>query len=255
MVAMRVRKFVRINTPFAVGSLLLVSLAAAHTQKRPTYKPTGGEGAIKGTISFVGTPQEPRRLDTSADPICEQVNPGQTDEWYVVTNQKLANVVVYIRGESLNGYSFTAPSNEVTLEHKGCRYVPHVLGVQTQQTVRVLNNDPTTQNTHATPKNNPDWNQSQPAAAAALELRFASPEMFVPMKDNQHPWEHAYIGVFPHPFFSVSNTDGSYEISGIPPGQYVVVAWHEKLGEQTADVFVGLTELKKVDFSFKASDH
>jgi hypothetical protein len=230
----------------------------ATTQVKPVYKPTGGEGTIQGTISFLGTPQEPRRIDTSADANCEQINPNQTDEWFVVTDHKLANVIVYVRGESLNSYSFATPSNEVTLEHKGCRYVPHVLGIQTPQTIKILNNDPTAQNTHATPKNNPDWNQSQPAGAAALELRFAIPELFVPMKDNQHPWERAYVGVFPYPFFSVSNTDGSYKISGVPPGQYTVVAWHEKLGEQTADVFLGLSELKTLDFNFKdfkESDH
>jgi hypothetical protein len=237
-----------------IGSLLFGSLGTARIQEKPNYKPTGGEATVEGTISFVGIPYEPRRLYTDADPICQTINPDQTTEWYVVADHKLANVVVYVRSESLNQYSFGSPSNEVTLEHKGCRYVPHVLGVQTQQVIRILNHDPTTQNTHAVPKNNPDWNQSQVPGAAALELRFGSPELFVPMKDNPHPWEQAYIGVFSHPFFSVSNTDGTYKISGVPPGQYTVVAWHEKLGEQTADVFLGLSELKTLDFSFKASN-
>src|SRR2546425_4333064 len=228
-----------IGIVLGIASLILVSISldTATTQDKPIYKPTGSEGTIVGTISFVGTSPKPLRIDTSADPICETVNPNQTSDWVVVTNQKLTNVVVYVRSEWLNVYSFDDPSPEVTLEHRGCRYVPHVLGVQTQQTLKIFNSDPTTQNTHAMPKNNPDWNQSQPPGAAALELRFAKPELFVPMKDNQHPWEKAYVGVFSHPFFSVSGTDGSYRISGLPPGQYTVVAWHEKLGEQTVDVF------------------
>jgi len=235
--------------------LVGVSFSAAIHQDKPTYKTTGSEGTIVGTISFVGTPPEPLHIDTSADPICENVNPDPTSDWVVVNNQKLANVFVYVRGESLNAYSFEATSAEVTLEHRGCRYVPHVLGVQTNQTLKILNNDPTTQNTHAMPKNNPDWNQSQVPAGAALELRFRSPELFVPMRDNQHPWEKAYVGVFSHPFFSVSSTDGSYKISGLPPGQYTVVAWHEKLGQQTVDLFLAGREQKNLDFTFKASDH
>lgn len=236
----------------ALFVLVGVSLSLAANQDKPTYKNTGSEAAIVGTISFVGTPPKPLRIDMSADPICYQVNPEPVTEWFVVTDQKLANVIVYVRGEPLNLYSFAAASPEVTLEHKGCRYVPHVLGMQTEQTLKILNSDPTTHNTHPTPTNNPEWNQSQPPGAAALEHRFARPEPFIPIKDNQHPWQKAYVGVFSHPFFSVSSSDGSYKISGLPPGQYTIVAWHERLGEQTVDVFLAGSEQKNLDFTFKA---
>ncbi len=144
---------------------------------------------------------------------------------------------------------------EVTLEHKGCRYVPHVLAMQTQQTLKIINSDPTTHNTHFGPKNNPEWNQSQPPGAVAIEHRFTSPELFIPVKDNQHPWEKAYVSVFSHPFFAISSTDGSYKISGLPPGQYTIVAWHERLGEQTVDVFLAGSERKNIDFTFRAPNH
>jgi hypothetical protein len=233
--------------------LVGVPFRAAIHQDKPMYKSTGSDATLMGTISFAGTPPEPLRIDTSADPICEMVNPDPTTEWVIVTNQKLANVVVYVRGELLNSYSFDAPSPDVTLEHKGCRYEPHVLGMQTQQTLKIVNSDPTTHNTHPTPKNNREWNQSS-SPGAVLEHRFAWPELFIPIKDNQHPWEKAYVGVFSHPFFAVSGIDGSYKISGVPPGQYTVVAWHEKFGEQTFDVFLTGSEQKKLDFTFKAAD-
>jgi hypothetical protein len=209
---------------------------------------------LLGTISFVGRPPEPFRIDTSADSVCEKFDPLFTD-WIVVENHKLANVIIYVRGEPVNSYLFEAPSPDVTLEHNGCRYVPHVLGMQTQQTLKIVNRDATAHNTHPTPKNNREWNQGQAAGAGALEQRFASPELFIPFKDNQHPWEKAYVGVFSHPFFSVSATNGSYKITGIPPGQYTIVAWHEQLGEQTVDLFLAGSEQKTLDFTFKSSDH
>jgi hypothetical protein len=133
-----------ISILLAIGGPILASasLGTATNQEKPVYKPMGSEGTIVGTISFVGKPPEPLRIDTSADPVCETVNPDPTTDWVVVTNHKLANVVVYVRGETLNWYSFDAPAPDVTLEHKGCRYVPHVLGMQTQQTLRVLNSIP-----------------------------------------------------------------------------------------------------------------
>jgi Carboxypeptidase regulatory-like domain len=142
-----------------------------------------------------------------------------------------------------------------TLEHRGCQLVPHVTGMLPQQTLKILNSDPTTHNTHAIGKNHRDWNQSQSPGTAALEQHFSLPELFISIRCNQHPWERAYVGVFSHPFFSVSATDGSYRISGLPPGQYTIVAWHEKFGEQTVDAFLAGSEQKNLDFTFKASDH
>jgi hypothetical protein len=44
------------------------SFRASTGQEKPTYKPTGSEATLAGTISFVGTPPEPKRIDMSADP-------------------------------------------------------------------------------------------------------------------------------------------------------------------------------------------
>jgi hypothetical protein len=165
----------------SIGTLLfiLVSISTATTtQEKTLYKPSGSEATIVGTISFAGTPQA-RVIDMSADPICEKVNAERTSDWVVVTDHKLANVVVYVRSESLNAYSFDAPSPEVTLEHRGCQLVPHVIGMLPQQTLKILNSDPTTHNTHAIGKNNRDWNQSQSPGAAALKQHFSLPELFI----------------------------------------------------------------------------
>lgn len=128
------------------------SLEPRPNQHKPHYRTTGDEGNLVGTVSFVGVPPEPRRIDTSADPICETINPEATTEDVIVTDGKLANVFVYARaGDALDAYNFEAPSSDASLEHKGCHFVPHALGMQTQQILKVLNSGPTTHNTHPTP--------------------------------------------------------------------------------------------------------
>jgi carboxypeptidase family protein len=240
-----------ILSPIAGLFLTAVSFSTATTQEKPIYKPTGSEGTIGGTISFVGKPPRRVRIDMSLDPICETANPGLTDEEVVVNNQRLANVFVYVQADFLNAYLFEPPSSDVILEHKGCQYAPHVLGIQTQQILKIINRDSTTHNTFGAPKVNPEWNRSQQPGAAAIERRFAWPELFIPIRDTQHPWQKAYVGVLPNPFFAVSNTNGSYKISGLPPGHYTVVAWHERLGKQTVDVVLADTQQKTLDFTFK----
>jgi len=225
-------------------------------QTKPIYQPTGGEGTITGKISFEGEPPQPRRIDGSADPVCEAANPELLTEDVIVTAGKLANVFVYVRaGDPLQWYAFEATQPEVFLAHRGCQYVPHILGMQTEQGLKIANDDATTHNTHFTSKNNPDWNQSQPPNSAPLEIKFKVPEMLIPAKDNQHPWERAYVAILSHPFFAVSARNGSYQIAGLPPGQYTVVAWHERFGEQSAEISVGVSEKRNLDFTFKQPAH
>jgi Carboxypeptidase regulatory-like domain len=221
-------------------------------QTRPIYQPTGSECTITGKISFAGQPPQPRKIDSSADPVCEGVDPELFTEDVIVTAGKLANVFVYVRsGDTLEWYTFPAARPDVSIAHHGCRFVPHILGMQTQQVLKIANDDANTHNTHSIPKNNPDWNQSQPQNASPLEVKFNNPEALIPIKDNQHPWEKAYVSVLSHPFFAVSTRNGSYRIAGLPPGQYTVVAWHERFGEQSAEVSIGVNDKKELNFTFK----
>jgi polysaccharide lyase family 4-like protein len=226
----------------------------SRTDKKP-YQRTGNEGAIIGTISFIGDPPEPKKIDMSADPVCVKTNPHATTEDVVITNGLVANVLVYVKeGRALDEFTFATPGNPAVLEARGCRFVPHVLGLQTKQILEIRNSDQTTHNFHATPRKNPDWNQSQPAGAGPLNAKFANPEVALPFKNNQHPWMKAYAGVFDHPFFAVTNESGAFDIEGLPPGTYKLAAWHERFGEKTIDVVVTPGSGQYLHLSFDAID-
>ncbi len=224
------------------------------------YASKGNEGTVAGVIAFNGTPAAPKKIDTSADPVCGQANPNLSTEDTVVKDGKLANAFVYIKdgttadGTKIGDYTFPTPTEAVTLDQKGCHYVPHVLGIQANQKLRVTNSDPTQHNIHPTPRSNPEWNQTQPNGAAPIEKTFARAEVLIPVKCNQHPWMKSYIGVLKHPFFGVSGADGTFTIKGVPPGTYTVAAWHEKGGatgtEKTMQVTVPANGSAKADFAF-----
>ena len=92
---------------------------------------------------------------------------------------------------------------------------------------------------------------SQPSVMSS-DRTFTAPEVMVPLECNVHGWMHAWLAVLPHPFFSVTGTDGAFTIKGLPPGTYTVEAWQEKYGTQTATVTVAGSETKTADFSFAA---
>jgi plastocyanin len=230
---------------------------AGTTTAGKTY--SGDVGSIAGSIAYNGTPPAPKKIDTSADPVCGQKNPNLSTEDTVVNNGKLANAYVYIKdgaatdGTKIGDYTWTPPSTAAVLDQNGCHYRPHVLGVMTNQKISITNSDPTQHNIHPTPKNNPEWNQTQPNGAPPIEKSFARAEILVPVKCNQHPWMKAYIGVSKHPFFAVSEEDGSFTIKGVPPGTYTVAAWHEGGAagtEKTMKVTVVANSAAKADFAF-----
>ena len=218
------------------------------TSKGPVYTPTGNEGAIKGVVAFKGAAPEARKIQMGSDPVCEQKGQGATFEEVVVQDGKLQNVFVYVKS-GLPQNSFAVPSTEAVLDQSGCRYVPHVLGVQTNQTLKVLNSDATSHNVHPVPQKNREWNENQYPSAPPLIKRFSEPEVLIPVKCNQHSWMKAWIGVLPHPFFAVTGPDGSFSIKGLPPGEYEVEAWHEKLGPKVTKVTV--KEKSDVDAQFE----
>ena len=209
-----------------------------------------GEGSISGTIKFEGKGPKMKPLRIDADPICVANNEvGPRKEWLILDeNNGIKNVLVFVT-EGLNN-EYTPPEEPVVLDQKGCVYSPHVMGIMAGQPLDILNNDGTLHNIHALPKVNKEFNKAQPRSKKKLSVKFEKPEAPFKIKCDVHPWMGAYIGVFDHPCYSVSANDGTFEISGLNPGTYVIEAWHEKLGTQTATVTVEDSTATQ-DFTFK----
>lgn len=224
--------------------------AEAQVENREPYQRTGAEGAVSGKILFEGEAPIRKRIDMSQDANCAAIARNPRTEDVVVTDGKLANVFVYLKGASLQKFSFETPQTKVVLDQRQCRFVPRVLGLQTGQSLIFFNSDGTTHNVHPVPKVNQEWNQMQDQNGMPIEKGFTRVETMIPIKCNLHPWMKAYVGVLAHPFFAVSGRDGSFKIEGLPQGEYTLVAWHEVFGEQAVPVSIGSTETKSIELVF-----
>jgi len=209
---------------------------------------------ITGKVSFEGEKPKSRQIRMDAEASCASLHkePVYSEEVVVNDNNTLQYVFVYVK-EGLGDKTFATPSDEVILDQKGCLYTPHMIGVQTGQMVKIHNSDPTTHNIHPVPANNREWNTSMSPGGSPLERTFAREEVMIPVKCNVHPWMKSYIGVLKHPFFAVTGKDGTFEIKGLPPGDYTIEAWHEKLPPMTQRVTVAAKDSKAVDFTLKAT--
>jgi plastocyanin len=209
-------------------------------------------GALSGTIKFTGRKPARKRIDMSEDPACVAAHHGKAyDESLVVNpNGTLANVFVYLKS-GLEGKTFAVPTAPVVIDQNGCWFHPRVLGIQTGQTLQVINSDPVTHNIHPLAQINREWNHSQGEGDAPLARRFLKPEVMIRVKCNIHSWMRAFIGVVDHPYFAVSGSDGTFQIPNIPPGDYVVVVWQETLGTQEQKITVTPSGKIQTNFMFK----
>lgn len=235
---------------FWILSLIQFAVAQEAVEK-PLYQPAGNEATITGSITVTGAVPKPRRIDTAADPICGTGGRLYTDD-FVVHDGNVQYAFVYVKSDSLANYRFAMPESDAVLVQRNCQMSPHVFGMRAGQQLQVVNADQTMHNVHPTPRNNPEWNQTHPPGAPPITKTFKRAEVMIPIKDNQHPWERAYVGVMDHPFFAVTDELGRFEIRGLPPGTYTLVVWHQQLGQKELEITVAPNEMRNADFTFDA---
>ena len=189
-----------------------------------------------------------------ADPACAKMHakPAPNEMLVLGSGNTMGNILVWVSKGVPAGKTYPAPKNPATLDQKGCQYIPHVQGIMVGQPYKILNSDGILHNVHALPKINAGFNKPMPGNVKEATVSFPKPEDVFHIKCDVHPWMSAYIGVFTHPFFSATSTDGKFTISGLDPGTYEISAWHEKLGTQKATVTVAANETKTQNFKFAA---
>jgi plastocyanin len=235
----------------ALALLEIASHAQAPRSGQPAAAPAAAAGTIAGTVRFEGTPPKPRPVRMEADPLCVPVGKGVVFETLLVgTGGGVQNAFVYVKS-GLANKTFPAPTKPVSIDQKGCRYTPHVFGVQVGQPLSIHNSDPAVHNVNAIAKVNKGFNLIQPKGVPSSTKTFEKPEIMVPIRCDVHSWMTAWAGVVNHPFFAVSETDGRFTIAGLPAGKYTLEAWHEELGTQTQEVVLDAKKGAAPAFVFK----
>ena len=204
---------------------------------------------ITGTVNFEGEAPEPEQIDMAAVKECAQQHPdGAFDQSIMVTDGKLANVVVSVKAEP----GGDVPKDAAVLDQKGCQYTPRVIAVMAGQPIVVKNSDPFLHNVHSLAIDNPAFNFGQPNVDPGRKVEPMKVAERFKIKCDVHPWMAAHVSVFEHPYFAVSKEDGTFTIPGnLPDGEHTLVAWHEKFGEQEAKVTVSGGKAEGATFTFK----
>jgi plastocyanin len=200
-------------------------------------------GSVSGTVKYKGNAPAPKKLEVSKDKeVCGKT--PKVDQSLVVNNGNLANAVVTITdiksGKKLD-------TKKVTLDQKGCEYQPHVLAFPAGTTVEILNPDGILHNVHSYSKVNSPFNIAQPKFKKTLEQKIDKPEA-IEVKCDVHGWMQGWLVATETPYVAVTDNSGNFKLTDVPPGNYTVEVWHEKLGKNTQKVTVKGKEDAKVNF-------
>jgi hypothetical protein len=223
----------------------------------PPAAPGGGAAAptapaatatVAGKIAFEGAVPAPKKIQMAADPFCQSHSQNAVSEEVKVSEGGLENVIVYV-SSPVNG-TFPTPTAAVEIDQQNCHYIPHVLTMQVNQPMKIKNSDDTLHNLHAWAEVNTGFNEGQPVKGMVAEKTFTKAEMPLPIRCDVHKWMGAFVGVFTHPYHTVSKAGGNYEIK-LAPGTYEITAWHELYGTQKQTIEVKDGAKTDLNFTFK----
>jgi hypothetical protein len=203
--------------------------AAQSTLAEATYEVVNVEsgGSISGTVKWSGPIPTIPRLPITKDPkICDPSGEKNRDLQRLVIDRDrgVANTVVYLK-DVTRGKAWDLPASEQTLDQHACTYVPHILLVPVGEAMQIKSSDPVLHTVHM-------------MGAATYNLPFPFQDQFisrtmhisgrVDIKCNAgHVWMNAEALVVPHPYYAITDADGDFTLTDVPPGSYEVEAWHE----------------------------
>ncbi len=202
--------------------ILLTLLAAQPPNASATPRDSGGEtGSLEGTVTL-GPELNSRRVRFSLYP---DVRPPTLPSSSAAAPEA-TNVVVFLETAAPIADAATSRTASQTMQQVSQSFLPHVLPVLKGTTVEFPNGDPIYHNVFSLSKA-ASFDLGRYPRGNSRVVRFETPGV-VKVFCHIHPDMSGIILVLDNPYFTVPEAGGHYQIGGIPPGEYIVHAWHER---------------------------
>ena len=201
-----------------------------------------GAGELAGTVRFDGAAPATAALPVTKDgAVC---GASQPDESLLVQGDRLANVVVVVRGAP------PPPPARVALGQERCRFLPHVQVAPLGSRLDLVNGDGILHGVRGWMERRTRFDVAMPSQGKEEAPGRLDRPGVIQVRCDVHAWMASYVVVADGPA-AVSAADGTFTVGDLPPGRYTVTAWHERLGEQRAEVSVPERGTARLDLRFR----
>ncbi len=230
----RVRYWVTVLVVAMLSWIAVAVPAAGQTAYEEVVVTSGAEFA--GKAVFRGDAPAPRRLLVTKDEEVCGFGYLERNEVAVGNDGGLAGVVVVVEGIQA-GKAWPGSQTRQVLDQKDCIFSPHLLVVPKGSEVDVLNSDPVLHNLHAYElidgSGRTMFNVGQPPSDNVI-VQSIQPRLgnMVRLECDAHDFMQSWIYAADTPYWAVTQEDGYFVIDDVPPGEYLVTAWHPSLGVQ-----------------------
>lgn len=241
----------RLALAFLFASVASLTLLWSQNQTVTAQEEAADENwaTITGQIVFEGNniPDRGKIEVTQDKDHCLSKGPLESDTWIVDPETKaIKNVFIWIGPDTVRpGATFDAeqihPSlaklteETVTIDQPCCMFEPHALAARQGQSLVVKNSAPIPHNVNWTSRANGSGNLGTPPGGqvtitAPNEEGLVTDRYPMLIKCNVHPWMSAYVRVYDHPYYAVTDEEGNFEIKLAPVGPVRLFVWHEDVG-------------------------
>ena len=205
-------------------------------------------GSITGEVRLIDEAPQIVSVKVSKDQdYCGETLPNEI--YLTGPGSALKNVVVFI--DTPPSTSAGDPQEENILNNTGCLYSPRILAMQKGEKLKVKNNDPKLHIPHSYRDERTVFNLSLPFKGTLIDAtsRIREPGVLKVVCDT-HAWMLAYIHVFDHPYFAVTDEHGAFTIPDLPAGTYILKAWHEDAGTKSQEITIPESGNGRIVFEF-----
>src|SRR6202140_4450472 len=213
-----------------LAMLLTAAASKAPAQSGYTVIPVTDGGTIAGTVKWSGP--EPTGLDVPVNKDSEVCDPEShkkidLERMVIGPDGGVANTIVYLKNIS-RGKAMTLPAPRRSQDQKHCRYEPHILLVSQNSQLAIKSSDAVLHTVHM--DGAASFNMPFPFTDRVITRNMDTPGLVNLRCNGGHVWMNAEMMVVPHPYYAVTDQDGRFEFTDVPPGTYQIVAWHEGWG-------------------------
>ena len=181
-------------------------------------------GTISGTVKYDGTAPAPKPVEVTKDKEVCGLHQHFTEDLIVDPQRRNRQ-----RGRDRERRQGRPEARRRKIRSEGMRLRAARARISGRQHREYLNSDGILHNIHTYSTKNPSFNMAQPKFKKVIEQKVDQPEV-IKVTCDAHGWMHGWWVATDTPYFAVTDDKGNYSIAGVPPGNYTVEVWQEKLG-------------------------